>query len=141
MIEFVTFEQAIKLKEKGFPQHWSDNAYIIENEYDEKFEIGSRYPIQFTPDYVNTVSSPTIEEVLKWLREEKEIFIAINIRWCYEDDEHPFYEVNKPIFKGYFCSIHYLNDLSKLDNYISIDYPKFEQAGSDGINYVLEKVI
>ena len=37
MEDFVTFEIAKKLKEKKFPQHWSNDDYIVENDYEDVF--------------------------------------------------------------------------------------------------------
>lgn len=47
MGDFGTFDLAKKLKEKGFPQHWSDNDYIVENEYEDNFEIGGVNKLNF----------------------------------------------------------------------------------------------
>ena len=77
-MEFVSFEIAKKLKEKGFPQHWSDQHYILENEYeDDFFEVGSKYPVEIIYDYILTIAAPTISQVLKWLRDEKKIHIGV----------------------------------------------------------------
>lgn len=59
-MEYVTFEIAKKLKEKGFDWETS-NVY-------ERNTIACRYE-----DY----PKPTISQVLKWLREEKKIHIEI----------------------------------------------------------------
>lgn len=78
MEDFVTYEIAKKLKEKGFPQHVCDDAYITENEYDDdKYLVGERWGIQFIPDYCIEVSAPHISQVLKWLREEKSLHIEV----------------------------------------------------------------
>ena len=72
--DFVPFEIAKKLKEKGYPQQCGDNAYILEDEYEE-FEVGSLEFIPLIPEHVPTVVAPTISQALKWLREEKKIHI------------------------------------------------------------------
>ena len=118
--EFVSFDLAKKLKEKGF--EW--DCYTT-------FD-GVGYTTHFCP---------TISQVLKWLRDEKKIFVAINISWCYEDEEHPFYEVKEPIFKGYYSSAYLLKDLAKQDIRRNGYYDSFEQAALAGIEYALDNVI
>ena len=75
--DFISFELAIKLQEKGFPQHQCDYAYIIE----ENHEDIEREYVSFIPDYLPTVAAPTISQVLKWLREEKKIHITVLLLW------------------------------------------------------------
>ena len=57
--EIVTFEVAKPAKEKGFPQQIGDDAYIVENEYDDKYEVGCHYPIQFIQDYLPSFTAAT----------------------------------------------------------------------------------
>lgn len=38
-MDFVDFNLAKKLKEKGFPQHITDDAYIIDNYGEDKYII------------------------------------------------------------------------------------------------------
>lgn len=75
--EICTYEVAKLAKEKGFPQHIGNDAYIVENEYDDEYEAGCCYPIQFIPDYLPTVTAPTQSLLQRWLREEKGIHIAV----------------------------------------------------------------
>ena len=48
--EICTYEVCKLAKEKGFPQHIGNDAYIVENEYDDEYEVGCCYPIQIIPD-------------------------------------------------------------------------------------------
>ena len=73
--DFVPYELAKKLKEKGYPQHIADDAYIVDNYGEDKYDIGERLPIPLIPDYMDDVSAPIISQVLKWLREEKKIHL------------------------------------------------------------------
>lgn len=75
--DFVTFEIAKKLKEKGYPQHIRDYEYIIDNEYEDKFEIGERYPVEFIPQHIPSIAAPRISEVLKWLRKEHHLHFEV----------------------------------------------------------------
>lgn len=111
--EFVPFELAKKLQEKGYCNYASYWDY-----------------------------TPTISQVLKWLREEKKIFIAINIGYCYESYEKPFPTNPKmePILKGYYygiCELGNLNDKNSLSKYFEAP----EQAALAGIEYCLDNLI
>lgn len=73
-MEFVTFELANKLKEKGFPQT-QDNIVAMYNEngvfHALCATIGEEY---WYGDFDNKdFVCPTISQVLKWLRENKQI--------------------------------------------------------------------
>lgn len=141
--EFVPFELAKKLKEKGFKEKCL--AY-----YDVEDNVGLLYNTQYTDEALpcqytdllqchNTgeaetqpddsgfcVDAPTISQVLKWLREEKNIHIGFGYtprkKWrhvvMYMDDR--FY--NKPTLT--------------VDGFL-----KIEQAAIAGIEYVLDKMI
>jgi hypothetical protein len=65
-MDFVTFETAKKLKEKGF--NWKVNAYY--GKHENIFDV---HPAMDMNDCEYRCSSPTISQVLKWLREEKRI--------------------------------------------------------------------
>jgi hypothetical protein len=135
-MDFVDFNLAKKLKEKGFPQHWSDQHYILENEYeDDFFEVGAKYPVEVIYDYIPTIAAPTISQVLKWLRDEKKIFISIGLSMC-----------------GYHYDVQYniknnsdYPDLLKWDNAIlngeQTVFASYEAAAIAGIEYVIDNLI
>ena len=68
--DFVTYELAVKLKEKGFRE--KVNAYY--GKHENIFEI---HPALDMNDADYGASAPTISQVLKWLRNEKKIYISI----------------------------------------------------------------
>lgn len=141
MEDFVTFEIAVKLKGKGFKEKCL--AY-----YDEEDNVGLLYNTQYTDealpcqytdllqchntdeaetqpdDSENCVDAPTISQVLKWLREEKKIFVEIS---C--------------IYTDYFPTIRLL-DYHQTD-YIRGDiiYSTYEKAALAGIEYVLDYLL
>ena len=130
--DFVSFSIAKKLKEKGYTldtaYHYDDNGGIVVSlvEFDERCV----YPC------------PEIHQVLKWLRDEKKIFIAINIGYCYESYEKPFPTNPKmePILKGYYYGIWELGNLND-KNSLSKYFEAPEQAALAGIEYVIDNLI
>ena len=74
--DFVPFELAVKLQEKGFNEPCY--GYYHCGGGDDSFEVcgnGDR-------DFLNSknkhrIAAPTISQVLKWLREEKKIYVSI----------------------------------------------------------------
>ena len=123
--EIVTYEVAKLAKDKGFPQHIGDDAYIVENEYDDEYEVGCHYPIQFIPDYLPTITAPTQSILQRWLREEKKLHITINsaYEWGVDDLQYP-QERNISVGIGAFGL-----------------FDTYEDALEDALKYALEKLV
>ena len=101
-MEFVTFELAKKLKEKGFKEEClsyytteytlynnvitlTDDKYLCVSDIDYEEFLVSHNSIKYTNG--NYVDAPTIEQVLEWLRKEKNLYIAIRTwggTWGYD---------------------------------------------------------
>lgn len=137
MEDFVTFEIAKKLKEKGlrekcfycyrnrdgksYANHLYDNdceTYITSNEllYSHNSNVSSR------------IDAPTISQVLKWLREEKKLYIMISptdtiakIEWSYDAGNISTYR------------------LDWIDG--NYGYNSYEEAALAGIEYILDNLI
>lgn len=78
MSDFVTYQIALKLKEKGFPQV-KDNTLAMYNEKGEWFSLAStldKYEYSFEDFDDRDCVCPTIEQSLKWIRETKKIYIV-----------------------------------------------------------------
>lgn len=76
-IDFVTYQIALKLKEKGFPQV-KDNTLAMYNEKGEWFSLvktldKDEYSFEDFDD--RDCVCPTIGQALKWIRETKKIYI------------------------------------------------------------------
>lgn len=134
-MDFVTYEIAKKLKEKGFPQHIAEDAYIVDNYGEDEYQIGDMLPIQLIPDYMDDVAAPTIYQVLKWLREEKDIFIQleyINQKAC--GCTIIKQKTGGLIAKWNWDKFQYVNKNHLVGN-------TYEQAAIGGIAYVLDNLI
>lgn len=136
MEDFVPFEIAKKLKEKGFPQHITDEAYIIDNYGEEEYDIGDRLPVPLVPDYMDDVAAPTISQVLKWLRDRN-----IHIEPFLINAETVQYKLNIMGWNGkFFCSI-YNSLLEDANNKTITTYQSYEQVALAGIEHIIDNLI
>ena len=117
--DFVPFELSVKLKEKGFPQ----DDFIGYDGF-ETLCIGDENSI--------VCASPTISQVLKWLREEKKIYVSILPFATYSTiDRVAFYYLIEYNSTGEtMLSI-------EQDNYCV----EWNDSALDGISYVLNNLI
>lgn len=140
MEDFVTFEIAKKLKEKGFREKClayydvEDNVGLLYNmQYSDKL-----CPCQYTDLLVsynsdaissdldtsgNCIDAPTISQALKWLRKEKKIHICVD----FDGDMNWYYQI----------AIYGSTDIAA-DGY---GYNGYEEAILCGIEYVLDNLI
>lgn len=126
--DFVPYELAVKLKEKGFDEPCYGYYYC--NGGNDSFEVcgnGDR-------DFLNSknlyrVAAPTISQVLKWLREEKKIHIAVDIMKAYPAANIIKWGYNVVLIDKYEVYHHDWNSDS------------YEQATLVGIEYVLDNLI
>lgn len=127
-MEIVSFEIAKKLKEKGFPQHITDEAYIVDNYGEDECDIGDRLPIPLIPDYMDDVAAPTISQVLKWLR-DKEVYVVPT--FCVDQNDNGYWDFR----------IIDLIDGTLIYDEIKNRYNTYEQAAIAGVEYVINNLI
>ena len=128
MKDFVTFEIAKKLKEKGFREkclaYYNDDSIEYNHEskmFDcELFMSHNSYDNIWHRYYID---APTISQTLKWLRKEKKIHICID----FEEDMNWYYQI----------AIYGSKDIAA-DGY---GYNGYEEAVLCGIEYVLDNLI
>ena len=146
MEDFVTFEIAKKLKEKGFDCKYPFAMYDEDGDFyplftscdedeDSNCIFGKRMYYGYD-DFIgdkDAVIAPTISQVLKWLREDKKIHICIDI---YDDgwffDIASFYKEDTGVYEI---------KLPYKSSKVTPDYDSFEQAALAGIEYVLNNLI
>ena len=142
MEDFVTFEIAKKLKEKGFREK-CENIYLGGELTSNRFLLNRACTaqVEFSYNtvndhiysegmYVDIIDAPTISQVLKWLREEKDCHIMIDIYdngWFYTINN--FYRHDTGVFE---VKTHLMQCL---------DYDTYEQAAIAGIEYVIDNLI
>lgn len=129
--DYVSFETAKLLKEKGFD---SECDYLYVNGNIVRAQGGkcnwNKGETIFT-DYKNECSAPTLQMVMKWLREVHNLFVF------------PFPQMNTNKF---WVEIYQLSDnqewISLYCESIDLkDYPFYEQACEAAIQYCLQNLI
>jgi hypothetical protein len=127
---FVPYELAVKLEQKGFKQGYNIFGFrpIFPDETTIRFisDIGA-YEKEY---FGENISAPTISQVLKWLREEKNIHITIDL-----------------LPSGYYAMIYIgiskkNNDFNWKDFYDDLNiYESYELAVLAGVEYCLDNLI
>jgi hypothetical protein len=72
--QFVSYEIAIKLKEKGFMEECFGFYY-----YDASFKKYRLVYKESSNDYLNSINAPLWQQVIDWLREKHNIDISIEL--------------------------------------------------------------
>ena len=132
MEDYVSFETAKLLKEKGFDAEC--DYFYVDGEL-VRARGGAcnwNYGETLYTDYKNECSAPTLQTVMKWLRETHDFNVNTELN-----------------IHGYFCSLsHIVRDLS--GHIIDIEdseawetayYDSYEQAVEAAIKYCLENLI
>ena len=150
MEDFVPFNLAVKLKNKGFNEKCltyydvDDNVGLLYNtQYSDEM-----LPCQYTDllmshntgegrqpdDSDNCVDAPTISQVLKWLREECGIFILVE-----PDILSPEYKLTFTLRVKYYIKDE--EDEGFSEKYLTYRRDSYELAVLTGIEYVLYNLI
>jgi hypothetical protein len=140
--DYVSFELAKMLKEKGFDEYCS-HFYRLDGEheycYKAKLPRLTNNDIRNHDDWVNRVfacTCPTLQMALKWLRNEGfHIFIVIDVD--YDEDERGEKWYHTP---GYYTEIYRVCD-GKIMYDDGSTYATPEQASEVAIKYCLENLI
>ena len=121
--DYCSYEVAKILKEKGFNE--SCYTCYVEKEISHYDYSSTNYEL-----IDGVISCPTLQMAMKWLREEKNIFIVI--------EPHAYDYINEKN-KSYECSLWVGDNYYK---YIeSKDYPSYEEAVEASLKYCLENLI
>lgn len=138
--DFLPFELAVKLKEKGFREECIATYDIEDKEIDfNNYILRVAYQMNVTAKdclrvfnnrNCGLIDAPTISQVLKWLREEKKVHLIVEI-----SDSGWYYTL--------YPNVRWENGKLKSDKYIMSFKHKasYEQAALAGIEYVLDNLI
>lgn len=147
MCEIVTFEIAKKLKEKGFKEfclaHYGNsgdfysNSTVTYERPNQELDYSDFLKCFNTGNSIGLIDAPTISQVLKWLREEKNvsfsIFLHCSLKWV--QDIRVFGE---GLFMDYTP---YLEDIDVANDTFYTLYDSYEEAAFAGIEYILDEII
>lgn len=132
--DFVPFELAVKLKDKGFNEPclgWYYPAEVCGFDYKTTIVFnnsayrGSNYKDMLVSHKDEKyIDAPTISQVMKWLREEKKIHIVID----FDGGMGWYYQIA-------------LYGLTTYEKESEHKYNSYEQAALAGISYVLDNLI
>lgn len=146
MEDFVPFELAVKLRDKGFDEEclayytseytlYTNKVVLCDDKYLEVAEIDYEeclrsYNTQKDRLLRTIVDAPTISQVLKWLREEKKVHIIAEI-------------ADRGWYNTIYPNVRWENGKLKSDTYIMSFKNKesYEQAALAGIEYALDNLI
>ena len=122
-MEIVSFEIAKKLKEKGFDE-------VCYNYYEPLKHCLNQIKTPWTNkdgESYGVITAPTLSQVLKWLREEKRIYVGAE--WVNKKGKWVGYvdEMNMPDLVGEYI--------------FPNTYDSFELAAIAGIKYCLDNLI
>ena len=123
MEDFVPFEIAKKLKEKGFEIQGGFQYLYYNEELVEVYDYCNISPYKY---------APTISQVLKWLREEKKMHIEI---FLYNGSYSYFIKSITQI-----CKVDLFHECLNEDT-AEEEYATYEQAVLAGMEYCLDKLI
>ncbi|MBO7451675.1 MAG: hypothetical protein J6U54_15035 [Clostridiales bacterium] len=133
--DYVSFETAKLLKEKGFDEECNSAYCFVHRSPDDKGEWDIYYnPMLFSE---TSIMRPTLQMAMKWLREEKGFHIFAPLEIDYDEDERGD--------KWYHDAAYYPEIIRVSDGKIMYDdgslYTEPEQACEAGIKYCLENLI
>lgn len=143
MEDFAPFKLARKLKEKGYPQV-KKNTLAMYNEEGEWFSLAANlddYEYAFEDFDDRDCVCPTISQVLKWLRKDKQLHVSIDLMCDYSEDADGNIREE---WTYWSYSVHHIKegpiyrDFNQLDH---IEYESFKEAAIKGIEHVLDNLI
>ena len=118
--EFVPYEIAIKLKEKGF--NLGCLAYFVNDQFRLKKYLSSK-DANYNSDFTigNLFSAPLWQQVIDWFREKHNLIIWVEARYGFE--------------KKYLWFIHF--DVLIKDDIFDLHIEKYEEARQAAIEHAL----
>lgn len=125
--DYVSFETAKLLKEKGFDENTSVN-YFVGDDKPRGCVVGEKIYHKRIEEDTHLIACPTLWVAMKWLRKVHEIFISLNTSFLY------------PI--RYHCEIFcYGDNLKTQQDVITENFESPEEACEAAIKYCLENLI
>ena len=131
--DYVSYETAKLLKDKGFDENC---AALYDSRTSELSQRGVGYVFN-NGQWINFITAPTVQMVMKWLREIKGLNIYARGVWKDVEVQYGDWE---PAVVGYEWFVESLTD----DTYLKMSVEQFltyEEACEAAIKYCLENLI
>ena len=139
--DFVTYELAVKLKEKGFKEQCIAYYWEKINEHTPSFVVEDNMPEDGLSildllsnhnqaEWSPFIDAPTISQVLKWLRKDKKVFIEKSITTS-----------------GYYPTVYsnidltFENKTTYYQEYVGATYKDYNKCVLEAIEYVIDNLI
>ena len=119
--DYVSFETAKLLKEKGFSNNWCNRWYNTD----------IRDPFPSSVGAIGCLPCPTQQMAMRWLREEKHYYIQIMLDSWALDTHLGYYIVIQDI----------LSDFEEINPVDKVFFKTYEEAVEAAIKYCLEDLI
>jgi hypothetical protein len=138
MKDFVSYKIAVKLKEKGFKEeclarYWCDKAYFERNSYNTDTE-SVFYCYNNDEEYnLFYIDAPTIEQVLKWLRNNKKTMTSI-LPVAFNEKENKF---NQYYYTIYYATEEFVFEMHERP----YTFETYEECALEAIEYAIDKLI
>lgn len=140
--DYVSFETAKLLKEKGFDEiiftwYTGKGKFCVgKNNFDDYYM--NHFSNMATAKDKNKCSAPTLQMAMKWLREEKNLFIGIEPRLSHTDYSYItayIYHTKKK------HSYYHEDNIIEYDSFAQCDADSFESACERAIKYCLDYLV
>lgn len=135
--DFVPYELALKLKEKGFREkcfafYYKQGGFQWNYMRANTGLVNVSWACFNYNDIVNgdKINAPTIFQVLKWLRKEKDVVVSVNPYYGKFVNVHWWWDIRTPVYKVEICS-----------NIKQEGFASYEEAAIAGIEYVIDNLI
>lgn len=137
--DFVPYELAVKLKEKGFREEclYSFNYLneIVANKLYNDEDFVTTEDLYHCVNFGDRVDAPTISQVLKWLRKKKDIYVQVE----YINNKCFGSVIIRRTTGGVIVS--YKDDKFHYSDSETLSHEEYEQAALAGIEYVIDNLI
>lgn len=135
--DFVSFETAKLLKEKGFDENCS-RSYVKDKLAYSQGCNNSYYMVMYTDETYRPISAPTLQMAMKWLREVHNINISV-VPHSHKEGKTFGYEF--VYWNGEEYHIPYSEKYPTYHELFGKTWEKYEQACEAAIKYCLENLI
>ena len=132
--DYVSFETAKLLKEKGFDEETPVNYFVGDDKH-RGCVVGEMIHHRKLEEDVHLIACPTLQMAMKWLREVHKIYIQV------EPLVPEYYEKDEYVYRFQYKRLKHIPTYDKMSYIDDIQYITYEKACEAAIKYCLENLI